>query len=118
MPHDEGDGTASNPVDVPCNEFDSLFEFFVEGHFIAGWDCTMTGGDPATQFMFFGLIFGATGLGLFVTTGSLITPAVISILLGGAIFGLLPATFVNLALVATLLLLGGLGLLVAFRSGS
>ena len=48
----------------------------------------------------------------------MLIPSILAILLGGVMFGLLPATFVNLALVAVLLLLGSLGLLVAFRSGT
>jgi len=55
---------------------------------------------------------------LFATTGSIVMPSILAILFGGVIFGLLPATFVNLALVAVLLLLGSLGLLIAFRSGT
>jgi hypothetical protein len=108
--------TTTTPI--PCSEYDTLREFFVEGHFIRGWDCVMTGGDPATQLMLFGLIFGGLELSLFVTTGSVVIPSILAILLGGVMFGLLPATFVNLALVAVLLLLGSLGLLVAFRSGT
>jgi hypothetical protein len=34
------------------------------------------------------------------------------------ILTLLPATLVNIALVAVLMLLGGLGLLIAYRSGT
>lgn len=108
--------TTTTPI--PCSEYDTLREFFLEGHFIRGWDCVMTGGDPATQLMLFGLIFGGLELSLFVTTGSVVIPSILAILLGGVMFGLLPATFVNLALVAVLLLLGSLGLLVAFRSGT
>jgi len=108
----------SGTTPIPCSEYDTLREFFLEGHFIRGWDCVMTGGDPATQLMLFGLIFGGLELSLFVTTGSVLIPSILAILLGGVMFGLLPATFVNLALVAVLLLLGSLGLLVAFRSGT
>ena len=108
----------TTPTPIPCSEYDTLREFFLEGHFIRGWDCVMTGGDPATQLMLFGLIFGGLELSLFVTTGSVVIPSILAILLGGVMFGLLPATFVNLALVAVLLLLGSLGLLVAFRSGT
>lgn len=103
---------------VSCGQYDSLARFFIEGQFIEGWRCVMTGGDPATSLLLFSLIFGGVELSLFVTTGSVVMPAILAILLGGIMFGLLPATLVNLALIATLLLLGALGLLVAFRSGS
>lgn len=103
---------------VDCSTYSSLQEYFVEGYFVQGWDCVMTGGDPATQLMFFSLIFGGVELSLFVSTGSVVMPSVMAILIGGVMFGLLPATLVNIALVALLLLLGGLGLLVAFRSGT
>ncbi|RAW44065.1 hypothetical protein DQW50_16195 [Halorubrum sp. 48-1-W] len=103
---------------VTCSTYDSLQEFFLEGHFIVGWDCVMTGGDPATKLLLFSLIFGGLELSLFVTSGSVVLPSVLAILLGGVMFGLLPATLVNLALIGVLLLLGGLGLLIAFRSGT
>ena len=101
-----------------CEEVDTLRELFLDGYFVRGWDCAMTGGEPAAQLMFASVIFGGVGLSLFVTTGSLVTPSVLAILFGGVVLGLLPATFANIALVAILLLLGGLGLLVAFRSGT
>ena len=108
----------STSTQVSCSEYDTLREFFVEGHMIRGWDCVMTGGDPATQLLLFGVIFGGLELSLFVSTGSIVMPSVLAILFGGIMFGLLPASFVNLALIAILLLLGSLGLLIAFRSGT
>ena len=101
-----------------CGEYSSLWEFFVEGAFVDGWICAMTGGDATTGLLLFGLIFGGIELSLFVSTRSVVSPAVVAILFGGVIFTVVPATVTNLALVAILLLLGGLGLLVAYRSGS
>ena len=103
---------------ISCEEVDRISELWIDGQFVRGWECAMTGGDPAAQLMMFALIFGGLQLSLFVTTGSIVIPAVISVLLGGVMFAVLPATFANLALVALLLLLGALGLLVAFRSGT
>jgi hypothetical protein len=103
---------------VSCSEYSTLREFFVEGHFVAGWNCAMTGGDPAAELMFATVIFSGVGLSFFVTTGSLVIPSILAILFGSVILTLLPATLVNIALVAILLLLGGLGLLIAFRSGT
>jgi len=74
--------------------------------------------NAATALLIFGVIFGGIELSLFVSTRSVISPAIVAILFGGVIFSLVPATLTNLALVAVLLLLGGLGLLVAYRSGS
>ena len=103
---------------VNCGAFDKLWEFFVNGQFRAGWECTMTGGDPAMSLFLFAMIFGGIELALFVKDGSPLQPAVLAILTGGVMFGLLPATLVNIALVGVLLLLGSLGLLVAFRAGT
>ena len=103
---------------VNCTQYDTLREFFANGAFIDGWNCAMTGGDPATQLMFFSLIFGGVELALFVKSGSVVMPSILAILVGGAMFSLLPATLVNIALVGVLLLLGALGLLIAFRSGT
>ena len=104
--------------DIDCDAQDTISDLFLEGEFVAGWECAMTGGDPTMSLLMFGLIFGGVELALFISTSSVVIPAVIAILMGGAVFALLPATLVNLALVATLLLLGSLGLLVAFRSGT
>jgi len=103
---------------VSCSTYDKLWQFFVNGEFRAGWDCTMTGGEPATQLFMFGVIFGAIELALFVRDGSPLQPAILAILTGGVMFSLLPATLVNIALVAILLLGGALGLLIAFRAGT
>jgi len=64
------------------------------------------------------MIFGGVELALFVSGASIVIPSILAILFGGVMFGLLPATLVNLALVGVLLLLGSLGLLIAFRSGT
>jgi len=101
-----------------CSAHESLRAFFINGDFVDGWLCAMTGGDAATQLMLFALIFGGVELALFVSTRSLVSPAVIAILFGGVMFAFVPATLVNLALVALLLLGGALGLLVAYRSGT
>lgn len=104
--------------DIDCEDVDRIRDLWIDGEFVAAWECAMTGGDPVTQLLFFTLIFGGLQLSLFVTTSSIVIPAVVSILVGGVIFALLPATMVNLALVAVLLLLGALGLLIVFRSGT
>ena len=104
--------------DIRCEDYETLRDIFLDGYFVRGWDCTMTGGDVATQLMFASVIFGGVGLSLFVTTGSLVIPSILAILFGAVVLTLLPATFANIAMVAVLLLLGGLGLLIAFRSGT
>ena len=104
--------------DVDCDEVDSIPSLWIDGEWVAAWECAMTGGDTAMSLLLMALIFGGLQLSLFVTTSSVVIPAIISILVGGAMFALLPATLVNLAMVALLLLLGSLGLLVAFRSGT
>lgn len=104
--------------DITCTEYETLREFFINGYFVRGWDCAMTGGEVATQLMFASIIFGGVGLSLFVTTGSLVIPSILAILFGAVVLTLLPATFANFAMVAVLLLLGALGLLIAFRSGT
>jgi hypothetical protein len=103
---------------VSCGDYPTLWEFFVNGHIIKGWDCAMTGGGAAAQLMFASIIFGGVGLSLFITTGSLVIPSILAILFGSVVLTLMPATFTNIALVGVLLLLGGLGLLIAYRSGS
>jgi len=103
---------------VNCGAYEALWRFFVNGQFRAGWECTMTGGDPVMSLFLFGMIFGAVELALFIRDGSPLQPAILAFLTGGVMFGLLPATLVNIALVSTLLLLGGLGLLVAYRAGT
>jgi hypothetical protein len=103
---------------VSCGDYSTLREFFLEGHFVKGWDCAMTGGEATAQLMFASIIFGGVGLSLFITTGSVVIPSILAILFGSVVLALMPATFANIALVSILLLLGGLGLLIAFRSGT
>ena len=103
---------------VNCGAYEALWRYFVNGQFRAGFECTMTGGDPWMSLFLFAMIFGGSELALFVKDGSPLQPAVLAILTGGVMFGLLPATLVNIALVGILLLLGSLGLLVAFRAGT
>ena len=105
-------------VSADCSAYPSLWEFFVSGEFVNGWYCAMTGGDAATALLIFGVSFGGIELSLFVSPRSVISPAIVASLFGGGIFSVVPATLTNLALVAILLLLGALGLLVAYRSGS
>jgi len=106
--------SASEPT---CSEVDSLTELFVDGYFVQGWNCTMTGGDQGILLMFMTMVFGGVGLSLFITTGSLAIPSVLGILLAGMLFALLPATVVNLALIVLLLVLSSGGLLLAYRVG-
>lgn len=103
--------------DLNCESFDSLREFFVEGHPMTGWDCAMTGGDPQLQLLFGAMLFGSVGLSLFITTGSLVIPSVLAILFAGVIFALLPPTVVNLLLVALLLSLSAAGFIFQSRIG-
>jgi hypothetical protein len=103
---------------VNCGVYSELWRYFVNGQFRAGFECTMTGGEPAMSLFLFALIFGGVELALFVRDGSPLQPAILAILTGGIMAGLLPATLVNIALVGTLLLLGALGVLVAFRAGT
>jgi hypothetical protein len=103
---------------VNCGAYDALWRFFTNGQFRAGFECTMTGGDPGMSLFLFAMIFGGLELALFVRDGSPLQPAILAILTGGIMFGLLPATLVNIALVATLLLLGSIGVLVYFRAGT
>jgi len=105
-------------VSPDCAAQPTLARLFGAGEFVDGWLCSMTGGDAVTMLFLFGVVFGGIELSLFVSTRSVVTPAIVAILFGGVIFTLVPATLTNLALVAILLLLGALGLLVAFRSGS
>ena len=100
---------------IDCSEWDSTWELFVEGYFVAGWDCAMTGGDSMLQLVFGMMIFGAVGLSLFVTTGSLLIPSILAILFAGVIFTLLPPTIVNIALVALMLSIGAAGILLTRR---
>ena len=110
--------TILQSADEPtCSEAESLTDLFIDGFFVQGWNCTMTGGDQGILLMFMTMIFGGVGMALFITTGSLAIPSVLGILLAGMLFAVLPATVVNLALVVLLLVLSSGGLLLAYRAG-
>jgi len=94
-----------------------LLDFFVDGFFIKGWQCTMAGGDSSVLLVLSLMIFGAIGLATFISTGSLAIPAVLGVLLAGMLFVILPATAVNIAVIALLATLSVGGMLLTLRFG-
>jgi len=99
-----------------CGE-QKLLDYFIDGFFVKGWECTMAGGDTGVLLVLTMMIYGSISFALFISTGSLAIPAVLAVLFAGVIFVALPATAVNLALVALLLLLGVGGVLLNSRIG-
>lgn len=101
-----------------CSETEQLFDLFIDGWFVQGWSCAMTGGDQTTELLFMLITFAAVGVSLFVTTGSLIIPSILGLLLAGMLFAVLPATAINVAMIVLLLVLSAGGLLVVYRAGA
>jgi hypothetical protein len=77
----------------------------------------MAGGDSSVLLVLSLLIFGAIGLATFISTGSLAIPAVLGVLLAGMLFIILPATGVNIAVIALLATLSVGGMLLTLRFG-
>lgn len=101
----------------PSCSSQKLLDFFVDGYFIHGWQCTMAGGDSGVLLVLSLMIFGAIGLATFISTGSLAIPAVLGVLLAGILFVILPATAVNIAVIALLAVLSVGGMLLTLRFG-
>jgi len=108
---------ALNGGSAPSCSSQPLLDFFVDGWFIKGWQCTMAGGNSATLLVLSLVIFGAIGLATFISTGSLAIPAVLGILLSGILFAVLPATALNVFVIALLAVLSVGGMLVTLRFG-
>jgi len=106
-----GGGTAPSCGSQP------LLDFFVDGWFIKGWQCTMAGGSSSVLLVLTLVIFAAIGLALFISTGSLAIPAVLGLLLSGILFAILPATAVNIAVIALVATLSVGGMLLTLRFG-
>lgn len=94
-----------------------LLDFFIDGWFVAGWQCTMAGGNSETLLALSLLIFAAIGLATFISTGSLAIPAVLGVLLAGVLFVILPPTAVNIAVIALLAVLSVGGMMLTLRFG-
>jgi len=94
-----------------------LLDLFVDGWFIKGWQCTMAGGDPAILLLLSTVIFGAIGLATFISSGSLAIPAVLGVLLSGILLAVLPATPLNILVIALIAVLSVEGLLLTLRFG-
>lgn len=93
----------NNSSPPTCAEAESLRSLFIEGWFIRGWQCTMTGGNESTLLLLTLMIYGGVGAALFISTGSMLIPVVLSVLLAGILFVTLPATAANLVTIALLL---------------
>ena len=99
-----------------CAQYDELRDAWTHGEFIHGFVCTY-GPDPALQLVFATIVFGTIGVGLFITTGSVIVPAVLAILLAGAVFVFLPPGIVQFALIIALFVVAIGGYLTAKGMG-
>lgn len=99
-----------------CGSTD-LIDLFVDGWFVKGWQCTMAGGDPTVLLLLATLIFGAIGLATFISSGSLAIPAVLGVLLSGILLVVLPATPLNIFVIALVAVLSVGGLLLTLRFG-
>lgn len=106
-----GGGTAPS-----CSNAE-LLDLFVDGWFIKGWQCTMAGGDPTVLLLLSTVIFGAIGLATFISSGSLAIPAVLGVLLSGILLAVLPATPLNILVIALIAVLSAGGLLLTLRFG-
>lgn len=99
---------------MPCQG--PIREIFFEGEwFHAAWCFFTSGGDPAMQVFASTAIFGTMLLGLYITSQSLLLPAVVSIILAGVIFAMFPASGVSLVLILLLLLFGVGGTLITWQ---
>lgn len=99
---------------VACTETDPMYQGWVDGEFINTFICVFAP-DPSAQLFMALIVFGGIGIGLFVFSGSVVLPAVLGIMLAGAIFVFLPPTVTNLALVVGLFVVSIGGILLVRR---
>lgn len=99
---------------VDCTQTEAMTRPWLNGEFINAFICTYAP-EPAAQLFMALVVFGGMGIGLFVFSGSIILPAVLGIMLAGAVFIFMPPTVTNLALVAGLLIVSIGGILLVRR---
>lgn len=101
----------------PSCDSQPLLDFFIDGWFVRGWQCTMAGGSSEQLLLLSLIIYAGLGLATFIATGSLAIPAVLGVLLSGVLLVVLPATAVNIMVIALLATLSVGGMLMTLRFG-
>jgi hypothetical protein len=109
-----GGVTGNTPPDCASS---TLIDLFINGYMIKGWQCTMAGGDSGVLLTLGLIIFGGVGLATFISTGSLAIPAVLGVLLSGILLTVLPATPINILVIALVAVLSVGGLMMTLRFG-
>jgi len=74
---------------MACSDYDTYLEFMQNEQFFEAVYCVF--GDSVGVLLFPLLVWGAMGLALYIFSGSLIMPLVLTIILGGVLVVQLPA---------------------------
>jgi hypothetical protein len=85
----------------------TIGDMMVSGEFFQSILCTFS--QDVGLIVFAGMVYGALGISLYISTGSAILPLVLTVILGGVVVPFLPGPFVQFVGVVVLLLIAGGG---------
>lgn len=74
---------------MACSDYSKLTEFWVNGQFFDAIFCPF--GDALGGVVFALIFFGAIGLALYIFSGSLVMPLVLTLILGAVVVSQLPS---------------------------
>lgn len=94
-----------------------LQQAFLDGEFIDSLMCVYMGDDPAMQIMVPTAVYGVVLLAMFLSSDSIIIPAVVGIILGGVMLAIMPAPAMGVIAIAVALFLT-VGVFVLARRSS
>lgn len=101
---------------MACGDRPKLIDFWTNFEFWDGINCFYSDQLGASVIAF--VFFGVTAMSLYLSTGSIVVPMVIGIVIGGVAFALLPGVGIEVALMVIVLGAGGAMYLLAKRSAS
>jgi len=86
---------------MTCGDYARLSEYWIQGQFFDAVTCPYVQAMPGELFAL--MVFAPIGLGLYIASGSVKVPLVVTIIVGAAIIPQLPGPAVNIAGITTVL---------------
>lgn len=99
---------------MACSDYSKLIDFWTNWQWFDGINCFFA--DQLGQSVIAFIFFGVTGISLYLSTGSIVVPTVIGIIIGGVAFALLPAYGIEVGLILIVMVGGGAMYFLARRA--
>lgn len=98
---------------MPCGDFPLYRQFWYEGQFLDAVYCPFA--DQLGVVVVGLMVFGALGIGMYISSGTPTVPITVAIILAAVVFVQLPAGAVQFAGIAIVFALGVIGYLIVQR---